>query len=229
MNARYYDPQLGRFLTEDPIGRAGGSNLYAFVGGDPMSRRDPSGTTVSLDAQYDAVAGAAPMEEFDPSLIHNPFDGGGGGGGLDLFLLDKPKDAEEDPCDLLLGSKKTLCKIGLIAISGGGGAGAIFAAIGKEVAGEALGYLVSQMLKSAGFPYGSIEDVARDISGGEMAEIERDWELCNAASRTVGSCSFGSNDGPTWQPMQPDNTAMLPSRGSCAVLPQPISCVLPNR
>ncbi len=85
MNARYYDPQLGRFLTEDPIGRAGGSNLYAFVGGDPMSRRDPSGTTVSLDAQYDAVAGAAPMEEFDPSIFHNPLDGGGGGGGLDLL------------------------------------------------------------------------------------------------------------------------------------------------
>lgn len=43
MQARYYDPQLRRFLTEDPLGIAAGSNIYAYVGGDPVSRIDPSG------------------------------------------------------------------------------------------------------------------------------------------------------------------------------------------
>ena len=41
--ARYYDPVLKRFISEDPIGVAGGINLYAYVGGNPVSRADPSG------------------------------------------------------------------------------------------------------------------------------------------------------------------------------------------
>jgi len=41
--ARYYSPQLGRFISEDPSGLAGGSNHYAFVDGDPISETDPLG------------------------------------------------------------------------------------------------------------------------------------------------------------------------------------------
>jgi RHS repeat-associated protein len=41
--ARYYDPALARFLSEDPIGLAGGINLYAYAENDPVNRRDPSG------------------------------------------------------------------------------------------------------------------------------------------------------------------------------------------
>jgi uncharacterized protein RhaS with RHS repeats len=31
---RQYDPQAGRFTQEDPIGLAGGLNLFGFAGGD---------------------------------------------------------------------------------------------------------------------------------------------------------------------------------------------------
>jgi RHS repeat-associated protein len=43
MRARYYDPELGRFLSEDPIGIAGGLNLYAYAGNDPVNASDPAG------------------------------------------------------------------------------------------------------------------------------------------------------------------------------------------
>jgi RHS repeat-associated protein len=40
---RYYDPGLGRFLNRDPLGEAGGENLYAFVGNGPVNRLDVLG------------------------------------------------------------------------------------------------------------------------------------------------------------------------------------------
>ena len=41
--ARYYDPKLGRFLSEDPIGFAAGPNVYAYADGDPIGISDPLG------------------------------------------------------------------------------------------------------------------------------------------------------------------------------------------
>lgn len=43
--ARYYSPALQRFISEDPIGFAGGdTNLYAYVGNNPVNLTDPFGT-----------------------------------------------------------------------------------------------------------------------------------------------------------------------------------------
>jgi RHS repeat-associated protein len=44
MRARYYDPQVGRFISEDPIGFDGGDvNLMAYAGNNPVMRIDPLG------------------------------------------------------------------------------------------------------------------------------------------------------------------------------------------
>jgi RHS repeat-associated protein len=41
--SRFYDPQVGRFISEDPIGFEGGWNFYAYVGNNPTNWRDPLG------------------------------------------------------------------------------------------------------------------------------------------------------------------------------------------
>jgi RHS repeat-associated protein len=40
---RTVSPETGRFTQEDPIGLAGGLNLYGFAGGDPVNFSDPFG------------------------------------------------------------------------------------------------------------------------------------------------------------------------------------------
>ena len=40
---RYYSPELGRWLTRDPIEEDGGDNLYAFCGNNGVARADSHG------------------------------------------------------------------------------------------------------------------------------------------------------------------------------------------
>jgi len=43
VGARYYAPDVGRFISADPIGYAGGMNQYGYAGNNPVDRIDPSG------------------------------------------------------------------------------------------------------------------------------------------------------------------------------------------
>ena len=77
MRARYYDPQVGRFVSEDPIGLAGGINAYVYAGDNPVNGRDPSG---HYHPEKESTPAHAAGE--GGGCGGNGGGGGGGGGGL---------------------------------------------------------------------------------------------------------------------------------------------------
>ena len=67
--ARWYDANLGRFISEDPIGLAGGINPFAYVLNNPLAGTDSLGLDAEWDqqvwrAQQDLIEAAAPAIEF---------------------------------------------------------------------------------------------------------------------------------------------------------------------
>ncbi|WP_024657570.1 RHS repeat-associated core domain-containing protein [Pseudomonas syringae USA007] len=51
---RYYDPEIGRFITQDPIGLSGGENLYLYAP-NPYGWVDPLGWCVSANVTRGAA------------------------------------------------------------------------------------------------------------------------------------------------------------------------------
>ncbi len=58
--SRYYDPNIGRFLSQDPIGFLGRDlNLYRYVGNNPVQFRDPNGLAPNINLLSSSQAPAA--------------------------------------------------------------------------------------------------------------------------------------------------------------------------
>ncbi|MGH7471588.1 MAG: RHS repeat domain-containing protein, partial [Longimicrobiales bacterium] len=71
---RHYSAEHGRFLQEDPIGFAGGLNLYAYAGNDPATFTDPFGLNpcrgaAALGASLGAAAADGPIPIGDIAAV----------------------------------------------------------------------------------------------------------------------------------------------------------------
>jgi RHS repeat-associated protein len=75
---RYYDSRSGRFTQEDPIGLAGGINLYGYANADPVNFSDPFGLQAKSDTTYrkrhDRCEVAAILTDYTDALRSNPLD-----------------------------------------------------------------------------------------------------------------------------------------------------------
>jgi len=65
MHHRWYDPEIGRFLQQDPIGETGGLDLYAYVGASPTMWVDPTGLSKLSGRQQIRAAGMAQRASFN--------------------------------------------------------------------------------------------------------------------------------------------------------------------
>ena len=94
--ARYYDPKIGRFISQDPIGCAANDlNLYRYVFNGPITQSDPSGKLTMVEYGELSLLTIATMVAIQ-NIIDNPiFEtvpstryavdyGEGGGGGEDI-------------------------------------------------------------------------------------------------------------------------------------------------
>jgi RHS repeat-associated protein len=74
---RYYNPSWGRFISEDPIGLAGGDvNLHRYASNNPIQLRDPSGLLFTAETPPGIGPDPGPTPPSGPS----PVDSGGGTG-----------------------------------------------------------------------------------------------------------------------------------------------------
>ncbi|MEO0531794.1 MAG: RHS repeat-associated core domain-containing protein [Planctomycetota bacterium] len=87
--ARWYDAELGRFLSEDPIGLSGGdANVYRYAAGDPANYRDPSGLYFEGYGGLDwggSIFGSSDFGGWE-AFSFSDFDFGFGEGWFDLDL-----------------------------------------------------------------------------------------------------------------------------------------------
>ncbi len=73
---RAYDPEMGRWISPDPIGEAGGINIYAYVQNSPAIFFDPDGLLVK--GVFDRKAGTLKLTDVDTgeSVTTRCFSGG---------------------------------------------------------------------------------------------------------------------------------------------------------
>jgi RHS repeat-associated protein len=115
---RFYNPDTGRYVTPDPMGVAGGLNLYLYAGNDPLNRADPLGlwwkaalSVVGAVAVAAVVVVTAPVTAPLALVVI----GAGAAAGAAGFMVNEALNQEEFclSCILVAGLKGAL--VGAVA------------------------------------------------------------------------------------------------------------------
>jgi RHS repeat-associated protein len=76
--ARYYSPTFQRFVSQDPLGLAGGdTNFYRYSHSDPVSSRDPFGLSVLFAGSGGSSATGSFGATSSGGVYYDPVNGGG--------------------------------------------------------------------------------------------------------------------------------------------------------
>ena len=161
--ARYYDPQAGRFLAEDPLHFWAGINFYPYVSNRSPQFRDPSGKLIigaavgAAIGAVDAAIGARLQGGTTSEIITAAIIGGAGGAVLGLVdptegvvtltqfaLMSGALGISSDVLGQAIGNvhKPRRCRTFNLGEAIGAGAGAFitgFTGGGTSIAARALG------------------------------------------------------------------------------------------
>ena len=77
-NARWYDSELGRFISEDPAADPNNPNLYTYCANNPLIHIDPSGNIYLIAWSY----GTKDVKKYEQYLANN-LD-------IDITMMGKP-------------------------------------------------------------------------------------------------------------------------------------------
>ena len=70
---RHYDPSIGRYISEDPIGQSGGLNTFLYVANSPLKFVDPDGLKLKYANPYTRGAVDRARAYYAENGVSDPF------------------------------------------------------------------------------------------------------------------------------------------------------------